>query len=133
MSRVMPALIHPRREIVQSEYARTPQQIGHGEIGTMHQVRSEPPQLARQSPEPPPALHGIARSAAALQIGRRGGWHAEGLVGDQEEFVFRIATRQRETEFGSVARQPTAGEGERSGLNRHAHTGWGYDRPARLL
>ena len=127
----MPAPIHPRREIVQGEHAGPPREIRHGEIGTVHQVRAQPPHLARQPPKPPAALHGVAWAAAALQVDRRGGRHAERLVGDQVEFVLGEAASQRQAEFGGVARQPAAGERERSGLNRHAHRFERYGRAFR--
>ena len=63
---VVPARVHPGGKVVQGEHAGPAGNVGHGEIRAVDQVGAQAVHLASEAPDPPAALHGVARAAAAL-------------------------------------------------------------------
>ena len=112
---------HPRGEIVKRKHAGPARNIRHCEIRAVDQVRAQPAHFARHAPQPPAPLHGIARAAAALEVGRAARRHPERLIGAQKVFVIRKAPRQRQAELSGITGQSAARKAQRCRFNRHAH------------
>src|SRR6476646_715553 len=62
---VMPARIHPRRQIQNRYHAGMQRQVGHGKVGAMEQRTSLAVHFTLYSPEPPSSLHYVPRQTAA--------------------------------------------------------------------